>query len=386
MKLSFKIAYRFLKNNKGQTLLIALAIGLGISIQIFLGLLIQNLQNDLVKNTIGGTSHITIRNEDNTLIGNGSELKNNVAETDSRIVTAIETLDQPGLISKYDKSLAVILRGFNLNDGEKIYKFNDKLISGELPSNVNEIIIGKLLAQQLEIESGDEVNLLTPKKDVINVKVTGIIDLKVEALNKNYVVTDLNTIRSIYGLGNDTITSVETQVGNSNIFDVEEISNKIEATVGEKYITPNWIEVNESLLTGLKGQSASSYTIQVFVVLSVIVAIASILAITVMQKTKQIGILKAMGITDKQASRIFIIQGGLLGIIGAIFGLVIGIGLFKTFTVFVKNSDGSSLISGSININFVILSLVIAIVACIISSIIPGRKSLKLNPVEAIKL
>ena len=140
------------------------------------------------------------------------------------------------------------------------------------------------------------------------------------------------------------------------------------------------------MLTGLKGQSASSYTIQVFVVLSVIVAIASILAITVMQKTKQIGILKAMGITDKQASRIFIIQGGLLGIIGAIFGAVIGIGLFKTFTVFVKNSDGSSLISGSININFVILSLVIAIVACIISSIIPARKSLKLNPVEAIKL
>ena len=386
MKLSFKIAYRFLKNNKGRTLLIALAIGLGISIQIFLGLLIQNLQNDLVKNTIGGTSHITIKSEDNTLIENGSELKKNVAETDSRIVTAIETLDQPGLISKDDKSLAVILRGFNLNEGEKIYKFNDKLISGNLPSNVNEIIIGKLLAQQLEIESGDEVNLLTPKKGVINVKVTGIIDLKVEALNKSYVVTDLNTIRSSYGLGNDTITSVETQVGNSNIFDVEEISNKIEATVGEKYITPNWIEVNESLLTGLKGQSASSYTIQVFVVLSVIVAIASILAITVMQKTKQIGILKAMGITDKQASRIFIIQGGLLGIIGAIFGAVIGIGLFKTFTVFVKNSDGSSLISGSININFVILSLVIAIVACIISSIIPARKSLKLNPVEAIKL
>lgn len=386
MKLSFKIAYRFLKNNKGQSFFLALAIGIGISIQIFLGLLIQNLQNDLIKNTIGATSHITIKSEGNKIIDDGSKLKTKVGDVDSKIATTIETLDQPGLASNGDKSLAVLLRGFNLDEAVKIYKFNEKISNGQLPQNNNEVAIGKLLAKELGVMSGDYINLLTPKKDIIKVKVTGIIDLKVEALNKSYVVTDLNTVRGIYSLESDAITSVETQVGNSNIFDVPNISKNISEVIGDKYVVSNWIEVNESLLSGLKGQSASSYTIQVFIVLSVIVSIASVLAITVMQKTKQIGILKAMGITDKKASAIFIIQGGLLGVIGAILGAILGIGLFKTFSIFVKNSDGTSLISGAINVNFVGISILIAVIACIISSIVPGRKSLKLNPVEAIKL
>lgn len=386
MKLSFKIAYRFLKNNKGQSFFLALAIAIGISIQIFLGLLIQNLQNGLINNTIGASSHITVKEEDNGIINNGSELKSKVSSSDNKMVTTIEVLNQPGLVSNEDKTIAALIRGFNINEADKVYKFSSKLESGALPQNKEEVVIGKLLAEELEVSAGDEINLLTPKKEVVKVKVTGIIDFKVEALNKNYVVTDLNTLRNIYGLGSDDISAIETQVANSNIFEVPEITKVINEATGNNYIVSNWIDANESLLSGLKGQSASSYTIQVFIVLSVIVSIASVLAITVMQKTKQIGILKAMGISDVKASAIFIIQGGILGVAGALLGSVLGIGLFKTFSTLVKNSDGTPLISGNINIDFIAVSILIAIVACIISSIVPGRKSLKLNPVEAIKM
>lgn len=386
MKLSFKIAYRFLKNNKAQTLLIALAIGLGVSIQIFLGLLIQNLGNDLINQTIGTSSQVTLKNEDNEVIENGNEVLSSVINSDERITTGIEVLDRPGLVTKDDKSLAVLLRGFNLKDAENIYKYKDSLISGNMPSSDNEVILGTVLATDLGVTSGDEITVLTPNKEVKIVKVTGIVDLKVEALNKGTLITNLDTVRNIYGLESNTITSIETQVANGDIFEVPEISNNINASLENNYKVTNWIDTNESLLGALNGQKASGYTIQVFIILSVLVAIASILAITVMQKTKQIGILKAMGITDRKASNIFIIQGVLLGLIGSFAGAIMGISLFRIFTTLVKNTDGTSIVSGTINLNFIISSIAIAIVACIISSIVPSRKSLKLNPVDAIKM
>lgn len=384
--LAFKIAYRFLNNRKGQTVLIALAVAIGISIQVFLGLLIQNLQNDLINTTIGSTSHITVKDKDNEIIENGDKLLTEVKATDSKIITAIETLDRPGLLSYKENSTAVLLRGFDINKANDIYKFDDKIVSGSVPSKANEVAIGKLLADELGVTTGDTINLLTSENKEVKLKITGILDLKVEALNKSYVLSDINSLRSIYGLSNNSITSIESQVGNEDIFLAEDISNVIDKSVEENLVVSNWIQSNESLLSGLQGQTASSLTIQVFIVLSVLVAIASILAINVLQKTKQIGILKAMGITDEKASLIFIFQGTLIGIFGALFGSGLGVVLFKIFTTVVKNSDGTPLISGLINGEFIIISSIIAVGACILSSIVPAIKTLRLNPVEAIKL
>lgn len=384
--LAFKIAYRFLKNRKGQTLLIALAVAIGISIQIFLGLLIQNLQNDLVNTTIGSTSHITVKDSDNEVIDNGSILLNKVQKTSDKIITAIEVLDRQGLVSKGDKNMAVLLRGLEIEKANDIYSFNKKIINGILPSKDNEIAIGKVLAEDLGVNIGDNIKLLTSDNKEHTLNITGIIDFKVQSLNENYIISDINSIRRIYELGDNSITSIETQLSNKDIFLAEDISVDIKKNISDNLMVSNWIESNESLLSGLKGQSASSYTIQVFIVLSVLVAIASILAINVLQKTKQIGILKAMGITDGTASLIFIFQGSMIGVFGALIGSGLGIVLFEVFTKVVKNSDGSPLISGAINSNFIIISSLIAIVACVISSIVPAIKSLKLNPVEAIKL
>lgn len=386
MNISFKIAYRFLINNKKQTALIALSIAIGISIQIFLGLLIQNLQNGLIENTIGSSSHITIKDSDSNVIDKGNVLKDKVQSSDKRINIAIETLEQPAFISSNDKNLNGLIRGFDINEANKIYDFKQKLIKGHLPKEYNDIVIGKDIAKELGVSVQEDIKILTPNKKEVDAKVVGILDFKVEALNKSFVISNIDTVRSIYGLSDNSITSIEIQVPNEHIFEVQEISNNINSNISNSYKVSNWIEANETLLSGLKGQSASSYTIQLAILLSVVVAISSILAITVIQKTKQIGILKAMGITDKKASLIFIIQGGLLGIIGSLLGSFLGIIMFKSFTVFVKNSDGSPLISGNINIEFIFISVIVAIIACIISSIIPSKKSLKLNPVDAIKL
>lgn len=323
---------------------------------------------------------LIVMNRVNSTIAKMDECLDNVRET------LIKEFGRPGLILNENTSIPVFIRSFNLEQGELIYKLNDKYKEGMSPTGKNEIAIGEILADDLGVKSGDKIYVLTPSNEKIQLTISGILDLKVQALNKNYVVTNIENLREIYSLPSDSITSIETQLANKDIFKAEEVALNVKSSVGEYLLISNWIEQNESLLSGLKGQSASSYTIQVFIVVSVLVAIASILAITVLQKTKQIGILKAMGITDKKVSLVFIIQGGILGVFGAILGSTLGVAMFKIFQALVRNSDGTPLISGGINISFIILSALIAVVACVISSILPAIKSLRLNPVDAIKL
>lgn len=108
------------------------------------------------------------------------------------------------------------------------------------------------------------------------------------------------------------------------------------------WVVTNWKAENAALLSGLSGQTALSLMIQVFVLISVVLGIASVLAISVVQKSRQIGILKAKGMHNPKASLVFLFQGFLLGVLGAIAGVGLGIGLSWSFATFVTNPDGSS--------------------------------------------
>jgi ABC-type transport system, involved in lipoprotein release, permease component len=139
----------------------------------------------------------------------------------------------------------------------------------------------------------------------------------------------INGARSIFGNDNQ-LTSIEMQV--KDVFKADIIADEIEKDINKTTIDVlNWKEENEELLSGLSGQSASSIMIQVFVLLAVLLGISSVLAISVVQKSKQLGILKAMGIKDRQASYIFVFQGLILGILGAILGIIFGVLLTYVF-------------------------------------------------------
>ena len=125
--------------------------------------------------------------------------------------------------------------------------------------------------------------------------------------------------------------------------------------------------------------------IQVFVLISVVLGIASVLAITVLQKSRQIGILKAMGIPDNTASLIFLFQGLILGVYGAIMGVLFGLALILSFTTFARNPDGTALIAIRYDIPFILFSASIAILSALIASFIPAARSKKLSPIEVIR-
>jgi lipoprotein-releasing system permease protein len=386
MDISLKIAIRFLKSSRGQTLIIALGIAIGVSVQVFIGSLIQGLQKSLINTTVGNASHITILSTtDDKLIKNYDWILNYIDSKEDGITKISPVLDQPGFINRDKKSDSILIRGVLFEEADKIYDIKSRLVQGGLPKNDYEVVIGTDLQKELEVETGDKIVVTIPGGTRQEFRVSGVFDLKVQSINKTWFLTTLGSAQSLFGK-DGRITSIEMQVDGSQVLTADEISKSLNGlnAKGDLKIT-NWKEQNEQLLSGLNGQSVSSYMIQVFVIISVVLGIASVLAISVMQKSKQIGILKAMGIKNSQASRIFFYQGLILGVLGGLMGIALGFALAYSFTVFARNADGTPIVALSIDPAFFALSFVIAVVASSLAALIPARKSSRLDPIEVIK-
>lgn len=383
MKLAFSIATRFLKSSKGQTLLILIGITIGVAVQIFIGSLIDGLQNSLVERTIGSSSHITISNQSNENYFSDYEDLVEELEQEERLSAVSKSFDGSGFLFQDEETFPVLMRGFEFEAANEIYSFPDKIVDGNVPENDAEVMIGTNLAEDMDVAVGDTLEFSSPGGEIVEVEIVGIFDLRVASLNESWVVGELETVQSIFDEAG-SISSIETQV--KEVFEADVLASEIDQDIDSLGLeTTNWKAQNEELLSGLTGQSISSYMIQVFVLVAVLLGIASVLAISVVQKSKQLGILKAMGIKDKTASQIFLFQGFILGTFGAVIGTGVGIGLNYAFSVFVKNPDGTSLVPFYLDWQFIAVSVVIAIVASTLAAFIPAKNSSKLNPIEVIK-
>lgn len=384
MKLAFKIALRFLKSSKGQTLLIALGIAIGVSVQIFIGSLIQGLQKSLVDTTIGNQPQISITaiNKDK-LIYDYNKILKSINDNEDGVINLSVAADGPALINYDDDTYSILVRGFNIDESDALYNIKKNIVEGNIPVNKFEILIGIELKNKSGIEIGNEIKVVANFGDIHNLKVTGIFDLGVSSLNNTWTITNLETAQNMFSY-DDRVTSINMQV--KDVFAADDIATSIDERLNlNELLVDNWKDQNKDLLSGLNGQSVSSIMIQVFVMISVLLGIASILAITVVQKSKQIGILKAMGIRDRSSSLIFLFQGLLLGVAGAILGVILGLLLALAFTKFAINPDGTPVVPLFIDPLFIAFSALIAIIASIIAALIPARKSSKLDPIEVIR-
>lgn len=383
MKLAFSIALRFLQSSKGQTLLIALGIAIGVSVQIFIGSLIQGLQIDLVDTTIGSQPQITIESTaDDKLIDNYQPILDDVSTNYPGVIHVSPAADGPALVTVDEDNFSILVRGLSFEDAEGIYKIEERLVEGNLPQNKDEALIGVVLRDEAGIAIGDEVEVIPGFGQSYTLKVTGVFDLQVAGLNSSWVLTTVETAQSMFSYDR-AITGIEMQV--EDVFAADTIAADIQANQTAALKVDNWKAQNAALLSGLNGQSISSYMIQVFVMISVLLGIASVLAITVVQKSRQIGILKAMGIQDGAASQIFLLQGMMLGIAGAILGILLGLGLAYAFTRFAVNPDGTPVVPLYIDPAFIALSAGFAIIVSTLAALIPARRSSKLNPIDVIR-
>lgn len=385
MRLAFSIALRFLKSGKGQTILILLGIGIGVSVQIFIGSLITGLQKSLIDKTVGGSSQITI-----TTVNDGEFFDDSAEKITlikgakpTEIKEVVSVIQSPGILSWDDNDKNVLLRGFDWNEAQGIYKIKDKIIKGELGTGNDHVVIGKDLSEKTDLTLGDSVELLTSQGLKRTFEITGIFDLGIKSINETWVLSDLKNYQNFLEKENQ-VSAIEIQV--NDVFEADRIGSNINEVLADpELVVSDWKSENTQLLSGLAGQTASSLMIQIFVLVSVVLGIASILAISVVQKSKQMGILKAMGLHNSTASQVFLFQGLLLGFFGGILGVFLGLGLTWSFGNFVLNPDGTPVVPFFIDWNFIFISVVIAILASTLAAFVPAIRVSKLDPMEVIK-
>jgi lipoprotein-releasing system permease protein len=381
--LSFRIAIRFFKSGRTQTLLIVIGIAIAISIQIFVGLLIGSLQKSLVDRTIGNSPHITISSAtDVATIRDWERLVAKIEQLgDTKAISASASAN--AFVRDEETDVPILVRGFDFENADRIYNIRSSIYEGRPYGSQREVLIGRDLRDELEVDIGDKLAILLPNGTVYTLTISGFYDLGVASINESWVIADLKTGQKLFGFGR-RITSIEIAV--DEVFEADMIAYEIQQVLNDKNIKiENWKELNEELLSGLDGQRISSTVIQAVIILSVVIAIASVLAISVLQKSRQIGILKAMGIKDPAVSLIFIYQGFLIGLIGSILGITLGIGLLYAFNTFTANPEGTALIDLYIDYNFVLRSWFIVLLASTVAGVIPARKSLQLNPIDVIR-
>jgi lipoprotein-releasing system permease protein len=389
------IALRFLLRGRGQTLLIILGIAVGVAVQFFLSALISGLQVSLIERTVGSAPHLQvlpadrlaapvldhdgIRDSGRILHDEWTEIHSwqqylNDLRRDPRVLRAAPAANGQGFIERGSAVVAVAVKGLTAPDGLDIYKIRAKTVDGVPELTSDSALLGSGLAERLTLEVGDKFFLRNDRGNRVFLRVGAIFDLGAAAGNELLVLA-MDRVRGFFSI--QGVSAVEAQV--ADVF----LAERVARDFGRQYSRvklESWQENNRELLAGLRSQSISSVTIQFFVIVSISLAIASVLGIAALQKQRQLGILKAMGTTDRGASRIFIIQGFLLGGAGSVLGLALGLLMGYGFIAGTGAAFG-------LEIGFRTLAtpIVLALLAAVVASTVPARRAAGLSPIEVIR-
>ncbi|GHD29171.1 hypothetical protein GCM10016272_09220 [Psychrobacter glaciei] len=388
--------------------MITLGVAIGVAVIIFITALIQGLQTNLIDSTLGSQAHIRLVSPDEVnLIAPPVDDTLQLIQEDKRPQRLrsinnwqqiTDTLDQlplltavspnvsgPGFVRRGEALESVILVGTDLERYQKIIPLSEYLISGELRVSADNVLIGSELAKNLGVEVGSKLRLDSGQDDSSRdnnfnnnsavVNIAGIFELGVRELDARYVYLDLKQAQSLLNLPGG-ITVIDLTV--EDIFEAEEIAAQVGRLTSLQ--AESWIKTNAQLLSGLTAQSLSSNMIVGFVAISVAFGIASVLSVSVVQRTREIGILRAMGATRQQILRIFLIQGAVFGLLGSIVGSGVSYVLVWSFNTF-----GPNIFTIPISINLILVTMSLATLTGIIAAAIPARRAAALDPVVAIR-
>lgn len=371
MMLSLSIAARFLRSSLGQTSLIIAGIGVGIAVVVFVGSLITSLQADLIDSTVGSRPHITLLPADEGTLS--AELAESALQ-EPEVTTAIPVRRLSVIYAEGDASTALSVTAGTAGDLDTVYGLTDAVVEGMYALEAGEILVGTDFSEQTGVVAGDVASFILPDGSTSDYAVVGIFDLGSSAANERLAFLDSDSAADALGMADAEYSAIEIQV--DDVFTSTDVGARLR-TDGVTVV--DWQDENEELLSGLAAQSGSSFLIQAFVLIAVALGIASTLAISVVQKTRQIGILKAMGMTDSAAGRIFLLQAAILGVTGVVVGIALGYILIWGF------SFAPVEFSVAPSPTLIIASAAIGILVSLLSSIIPSRSTSRLDPIEVIQ-
>lgn len=394
-------ALRFLREGHMQSLLIIVGVGVGVAVIVFMSALLSGLQANLVRRTLSSQAHIVLLPAEE--VARPQDASGNAAVRLQKQAQRLRSIDQwqtirdrlqgwpeilavspvaagPAFAVRGDASKAVTLLGIEPERYNQVIALEERLVAGRLRVAAGEAVIGIELAKDLGADVGDKLRISSAQGDAETLTVTGLFDLGNKAVNARNVYVGLRTGQTLLDLVGG-VSNIDLAL--HDLDEAEVVARRIAAETG--LIADSWIRTNAQFVTALSSQRVSSNVIRFFVGLSVAFGIASVLVVSVIQRSKEIGILRAMGATRAQMLRIFLLQGGIVGFFGSLLGSALAWCFLLLWQLMARNPDGTPLFVIAFEPALVGIAAGGASLVGILAALLPARRAARLDPVVAIR-
>jgi lipoprotein-releasing system permease protein len=387
------LATRFLREGLLQTLFIIAGVALGVSVIVFMSALLTGLQASIFKTLLDYQAQIVIKPPDEAprvlRQAAGTEFATRVQPRAQRPRSLDQwqkvrdtTLAIPGVlvVAPVIEDSAFIVRGIEPQSYLRLIALEEKIIAGHANLTGTDVVIGSDLAKDLGLTIGDKLTLKAAIGPSVVLFVSGIFDFGNQGQNKGSVYVALRTAQSLMGLPGG-VTSLWVKVATP--FEAEVTAQQIASQPDIK--VESWIETNAEFFKALSGQTLSFFMIRLFVGLTAALGIASVLVVSVVQKSKEIGILRATGTTRGQILGVFLLQGAILGLLGSVLGSVLGWAFLNGWRKLAVNDQGVpffTLEAGPVLYLYVALG---ATLVGTVSALFPAQRAARLDPAVAIR-
>ena len=391
-----------------QTLLIIVGVAAGVAVIAYISALISGLQTSTLTKTLGAQAHISIRVLDDVVLpareaGTGLTILTQTQPRAQRLrsvvnwqslVPLLEGMPEiigvspmavgAGLALRGEASVSIALLGVDLDRYDRVVNLRSKVVSGEARLSPGEAIVGQQLALDLGVRVGDRLTVQTGVGNVTvsdSVRVTALVDLGVKDLNRRTVIVPLRAAQNLLGLPGG-VTNLDLTV--RDVWRANDLALTLRQQFPAK--VESWQESNAQLVSALNAQSVSTTLIRGVVLAVVVLGIASVLVVSVVQKQREIGILRAMGATRHQILRIFLVQGAVVGVLGSLLGLLLALIMIWLFSAFVRGADGLPLFVIGLPWLLALQVALVASVSGVLAAIAPARRAAAMDPARAIRI
>jgi lipoprotein-releasing system permease protein len=409
MSFELFIGSRYLRARQKQafisliTILSISGVMLGVMALIVVIAVMAGFESDLKARILGVESHIVVMRHGGSFAGKAELIKS--IESIKGVSAASPFVYSQVMLKSQSGVSGAVLKGVDPKSVGRIVKnLNADLLqrneTGKLdmvyPAIIPGIILGKELARNLGVSVGDMVYLISPTGIISPIghlpsmkqfEIKGLFESGIHDYDGSFSYVNISDAQKILRMG-DAVTGIEVRVDDIDF--AGKIAKKIIDELGFPYWTRDWTQMNKNLFSALKLEKTVMFIILTLIVLVAAFNIASTLIMMVMEKTRDIAILKAMGATDRSIRRIFVFKGMIIGSIGTSLGVCAGYVLCKLLEKY-KFIDlpGDVYYITTLPVRLIAFDVLLiasaALAICFLATLYPAHQASKLNPVEAIR-
>lgn len=410
-KLPFElfIALRYLKAKKRHkaisvnTFISIGGVGLGVATLIATLAVMTGFTEDLRDKILGANAHVIVQGLKGGGISEYMEVSSKIARL-PHVVSAAPFIQNEVMLTSPASTTGTVIRGIDPELEGRVTDVSKTIKLGNL-RNLNTgltidgtrypgIILGQELARHLAVSDGDSINIVSPMGRIgplgmipkfKRFAVVGIFDSGMYEYDSKLAYISISAAQEFFSTG-DVVSAIAIRV--DNIFNAKKTAREIETMLGGSYWARDWMDMNRNLFSALQLEKIVMFIIMILIVLVAAFNIIGTLTMMVIEKSREIAILKAMGATRNSIMKIFIIQGVLIGIAGTLIGIPLGYGISLLIQHFYSLPADVYYLS-HIPVRTRIFDLILvsssAVVISLLSTLYPSWQAAKLNPVEALR-